>query len=165
MFLMSRRYVFTTFSALKLWLICNYVLYCIQIWNQCSKWGKAMWIEINGTVGGRVGGGECVCVWGGFVQFLLRILPCFVMQSIRNGPKKPFFHLPYLQLHSLDWELQQKAFIMLNYWEMAICWVYELLLVHRIWKGVKTNTMEMALELKSFVSCFRASSYVLVCDQ
>lgn len=37
-----------------------------------------------------------------FVQFLLRIKACFVMKSIRNGPKKPSFHLPYLQPHSLD---------------------------------------------------------------
>ena len=45
------------------------------------------------------------CWVGGFffVQFLLRIKrkkKCFLMQSIRNGPKKPSFHLPYLQLHS-----------------------------------------------------------------
>lgn len=95
------------FSALKLWLICNYVL---LLHTNMESVFKARKSNVNRTKKKKkwdcwVRGEKC------FVQFLLRIKACFVMQSIRNGPKKPSFHLPYLQPHSLDWVLQQKGLI------------------------------------------------------
>lgn len=133
--LKPKRCVHKIFSALKLWLICNYVLYCIQIWNQCSKWGKAMWIELK-----KVG------LWGQKRKMLCPILTenksllCNAI-CLEMGPKSHLFTcLICNHVHLTEYSNRKDS--LLNYWQMAICWVYELLLVNRILKRCKSKHYE-----------------------
>lgn len=132
--------------------------------------------EKNGTVG-----------WGGkeekknnsFVQFLLKTKRLLCNAIYRKWAQEAIFFKksPALSATAFTWlSTPTQTESLLNYWLMAICWVYELLPVHRNLKkkkGAKAKLYDfngVKAEVFFFffwfpVSFSRASSSVLVCDQ